>query len=268
MITEFLDKLPIWGVLLASLAIVFVSIETGFLLAKRKLESLGTEEKRPELGPTFTACLTLLAFMIAIVFSSVESRYEKRKLLVMDEANAIGTVYLQAGLLPETARARIRQSLYEYVTLRIEAAQLETMGQVEQAIEKSEDLQSIMWSRTVALTDQLPTPIFTLFLQSLNELIDMQATRVTLGIHYRLPETILLVLYCLTIITMVMGGYGTGLSRKIHLTTMTLLTALVFSIVLTLVIMLDRPWPRLAIITQETMIDVQKVMRPPMQSQQ
>jgi len=266
--TEFLDKLPIWGILLASLVIIFVSMQSGFLLGKRKMESLSTEVERPQLGPIVTASLTLLVFLIAVVFGSVEYRYEERKHIALEEANAIGTVYLRAGLLPETARAKIRQSLYEYVTLRIELSQLETIHQVEQSLEKSEALQSIMWSRAVTVADQQPTPISALFLQSLNQLIDTHATRVTLGIHYRLPGSILIVLYGLTIITMVMGGYGSGLSRYHHVTTLTLLTSLVFSVVLTLVVVLDRPWPRLASVTQEAMIDVQKVMHPPIQSQQ
>lgn len=268
MATEFLDKLPIWGLLLASFAIIFISIQFGFLLGKRKRESLGIEEEKPPLGPTVAASLTLLVFMMAIVFGSVESRYEERKHIALEEANAIGTAYLRADLLPETARAEIRQSLYEYVTLRIELTRIESMQHIEQSIEKSEALQSIMWSRAVTLANQQPTPISALFVQSLNELFDMHATRITLGLHYRLPGFVLIVLCGLTIITMIMGGYASGMSCGRHIITTTLLTALVFSVVLTLVVVIDRPWPRLSYVTQEAMIDVQKAMQPPMQSQQ
>ena len=266
MVTEFLDKLPIWGFLLASLVITFVAIDSGFRLGKRKRERL-TGEKKTHLGPVIAASLTLLAFIVAIVFGAVESRFNERKHIALDEANAISTAFLRADLLPKAYRADIRQLLYEYVTLRIEAAQIGTGQQIEQAIDRSEVLQGEMWSRAVTLADQQPTPISALFVQSLNELIDMHQARITLGIHYRLPGTIWIVLYSLAIITMILAGYESGLSGSLHVIAMSLLAAFAFSIVLTLLVALDRPWHHLSTVTQEAMIDVQEDIRRSMQSQ-
>jgi hypothetical protein len=64
-------------------------------------------EEKPRLGPVVTASLTLLAFMMAMVFGAVESRFHERKLIALDEANAIGTAYLRADLLPKADRADI-----------------------------------------------------------------------------------------------------------------------------------------------------------------
>jgi hypothetical protein len=206
--------------------------------------------------------------MVAIIFSAVESRFDERKHIALDEANAIGTAYLRADLLPKDYRTDIQQLLYEYVTLRIEATQNGTGQQIKQAIEKSEVLQSMMWSMGVTLADQQPTPISALFVQSLNELIDMHATRFTMGIHYRLPGTIWIMLSGLTIIAMVMGGYESGLSGSRQVMAITLLATLAFSVVLTLMVALDRPWTQLSAVTQEAMIDVQEDIRRSMQSQQ
>ena len=266
MVTEFLDKLPIWGFLLASLVITFVALDSGFLLGKRSRERL-TGEKKSHLGPVVAASLTLLAFMVAIVFGAVESRFNERKHIAVEEANAIGTAFLRADLLPRAYRADIRQLLYEYVTLRIEATQIGTGQQIEQAIDRSEVIQSEMWSRAVTLAGQQPTPISALFVQSLNELIDMHATRITLGIHYRMQGAIWIMLYGLAIITMIMGGYETGLSGNRRVIAISLLAAFALSVVLTLMVALDRPWQHLSTVTQEAMIDVQEDIRRSMQSQ-
>jgi len=267
MVTEFLDKLPVWGIFLASLVITFVAIEFGFRLGKRKRERLNNEEK-PHLGTFIAASLTLLVFMLAIVFGAVESRFNERKLIALDEANAISTAYLRADLLPKADRADIRQLLYEYVTLRIEAAQNGTGPQIKQAIDRSEALQSVMWSRAVTVADQQPTPISALFVQSLNEVFDMHAARITLGIHYRMQGSIWILLFGLALIAMIMGGYESGLSSRRQVIAITFLASLGFSVVLTLMVAMDRPWQHLSSVTQEAMIDVQEDIRSSMQSEQ
>jgi len=47
------------------------------------------------------------------------SRYDQRKTLEEAEANAIGTEYLRAGLLPGDTGARTRELLRKYLDLRI-----------------------------------------------------------------------------------------------------------------------------------------------------
>jgi hypothetical protein len=98
-VTELLDKIPLWGVFLASLMITFLSIEGGFLLGKRRRGRLPREEKIYT-GPLATASLTLLAFMLAIVFGAVQSRFNELKHVGLDEANVIGTAFIRADLCP------------------------------------------------------------------------------------------------------------------------------------------------------------------------
>ena len=265
-VTKFLDTLPTWGIFFTSLVVTFIAIESGFLLGKRKRERL-TGEETPNLGTVVAASLTLLAFMMAIVFGAVESRFNERKQIALDEANAIGTAFLRADLLPGADRAYIRQLLHEYVTLRVEATQNGIEQKIRQAIDRSEVIQSDMWSRAVTLANQQPTPITALFVQSLNELIDVHQARLTFSIHYRMQGAIWVMLYGLAIIAMIMGGYDSGLSSSRHVIILTLLAAFAFSAVLTLVVALDQPWQHLSAVTQEAMIDVQEDIRRSMQSQ-
>jgi hypothetical protein len=266
MIIELLDKLSVWGIFLTLFVFIIMAIEFGLVLGKRKRASLGDEEK-PHTGTIVAATLTMLAFMIAVVFSAVESRFDERKHIALEEANAIGTAYLRADLLPEAYRVDIQQLLYDYVSLRFQVTQdggLEP--KLEQAIDRSEVLQGEMWSIAVTLADQQPTPITALFVQSLNELIDTHQARITVGFHYRMQGSIWIMLYSLTILTLIMGGYETGLSARHLGIPFTILAALSFSIVLTLMVSLDQPWQHLSAVTQEALFDVQDSMRRSIQS--
>jgi hypothetical protein len=78
------------------------------------------------------------------------------------------------------------------------------------------------------IAERYPTPISALFVQSVNEVIDTHAKRITLLIRYRLPETIWIVLYGLAILAMTMGGYDIGISGSRSTVFVTLAAALAF----------------------------------------
>jgi uncharacterized membrane protein len=266
-ITELIDKFPTWGIFLFSLMITLASMEFGFYMGKRRLGKMSGERK-VHTGPVVTACLSLLAFMLAIVFGAVDSRFNEYKHVVLDEANAIGTAFIRADLLPKSDRAEVRQLLYDYVNLHVEKMQNGAEEQIEQAINRSEELQSDLWSRAVAIAGQQPTPISALFVQSLNELIDMHEKRITVGIHHRLPGDIWTMLYGLAILVLTLGGYEAGLSGSRRIIAITLSAAVAFSVVLALVMALDRPsHHRFSKSTQAAMIGVQEDIRRSMQSQ-
>jgi len=66
-----------------------------------------------------TAALTLLGLIIGFSFAMAVSRYDQRKNLEQAEANAIGTEYLRADLLPPDAGSRVRELLRAYCNERV-----------------------------------------------------------------------------------------------------------------------------------------------------
>jgi len=252
---ELLDKMPLWGICAASMVVTFLSTELGHRAGRRRRERLAGE-REIQAGPLVAATLSLLAFMLAMVFTTVESRYRELKHVVLDEANAIGTAVLRADFLPEADRDEIRQLLRDYAALRVDAVKSEQAEQVERASERSEELQGVLWSRAAAFAVQQPTPTSALFVQSVNELIDLNEKRITLAVRYRLPGTIWAVLVGLAILAMGMGGYGTGLAGSQRLLAITLSAALAFSVVFTLVVSLDRPLDRDLAVAQGAMLDL------------
>lgn len=176
------DSLPIWAVFLLTIGLVFLSIETGVRLGKRRLLRGG--EKLEVLGAMVGATMALLAFMLAFTFNGAAGRHDARKTLVIEDANAIDMTWLRAGFLAEPYRANIRGLLRDYVDLRVKAAG----GQVDltEAVVRSEVLHDKMWA--VALeVGQINADSITagLFIQSLNQVIDLHLKRVTVGIRNR-----------------------------------------------------------------------------------
>jgi hypothetical protein len=93
-----------------------------------------------------------------------------------------------------------------------------------------------------------------LFVQSLNETIDLDETRVTAG-RNRIPDAIWLALYVVTILTMAAMGYQFGLTGE-HSWPVTILLVLVFTTVIMLIADLDRPQEGLLAVSQQAMIDL------------
>ena len=158
----------------------------------------------------------MLAFMLAFTFGMAGSINEARKGIVLEEANAIGTAYLRAQILPEPSSSKIKGFLHEYVDVRLkgaQAGQLKNIEQLKQAIARSEELHNELWALSVSLAKENPSSIFAgLFVDSLNEVIDLHSTRVTKAIHSRIPKSIIITLYFVAILTMTLMGYHAGLT--------------------------------------------------------
>ena len=108
-VTPVLDTIPLFAVLVGSLIITFLSIEFGIRFGRRRREGMTAEDKI-NTGPFATATLSLLAFMLAIVFGAAEARFSEIKHVVLDEANAIGSAFVRADLLPEPERTEARKA--------------------------------------------------------------------------------------------------------------------------------------------------------------
>jgi hypothetical protein len=247
-----LDALPLPGVFLIINVIALLAVELGFRLARiRFLRSL-PEDEAPPVGAIVAATLGLLAFLLAFTFGLAAGRFDARKGFILDEANAIGTTYLRAALLPEPQRAEIRALLREYVDVRLQIAQPD---RAPQALRRSAELQDELWFRAVAVTDKVAAPIAALFITSLNELIDLHAKRVNLAIRNRVPISIWAALYFVSFITMTAVGYHAGMTAK-RRSPAILALVLTFSAVILLIADLDRPYEGLFTVNQQAILDL------------
>jgi hypothetical protein len=256
--TTVLDALPLWGLFFVIVLLVLTAIEGGYRLGTYRLRRADREKDAP-VGAMVGATLGLLAFMLAFTFGMAASRFDTRKQLVLDEANAIGTTYLRAAMLPEQ-RDEIRALLRSYVDARLEAVQ---SGRAVEQILQSENIQNQLWSAATAAGLQHPDSIVVgLFVQSLNEVIDLHAKRVTAGLRNRIPGAIWLALLTIAVLSMAAMGYHAGLvgtTRSLAI----IVVAVAFSAVIALIADLDRPQEGALTVSQQALIDVRQSMNPP-----
>jgi hypothetical protein len=246
-----IDALPLWALYVITAAIVLASAEAGWRLGNRRRRRAEHEKDAP-VGAIVGAMLGLLAFFLAFTFGMAASRYDARKQLVLQEANAIGTAYLRADMLPEPQRSEIRSLFREYAALRVGGV---TSIMQPDIMAKSGALHDRLWADAVTSAEKNPGSITGgLFVQSLNEVIDLDATRVTAG-RNRIPDMIWLSLCAVTILTMAAVGYHFGLTGE-HSWVETLLLTLVFTTVILLIADLDRPQEGLLKVSQQAMIDL------------
>ena len=254
---EPLDILPLWALLLFVLLVVLFSVECGYRVGKHVGHP--EQEKEAPLDEMVGASLGLLAFLLAFTFSLAASRYDTRRQLLLDEANAIGTTYLRAAMLPE-GRGEIEALLRDYLDLRLDAARARDPAH---AMRRAEALQQQLWTRIVPIAKQAPDAVVTgLFVQSLNELIDLHAKRVTADVRNRIPLAIWMSLYGVTILSFAVLGYHAGLVST-RRSPAILPVAVTFAVVIWLIADLDRPQEGTLTLSQQALIDLRQSMGRP-----
>lgn len=203
------------------------------------------------------ATLGLLAFILAFTFGLAANRFDTRRQLLLDEANALGTTYLRAAMLTERGE-EMRALLRRYVDARLEGIQ---PGKLAQGIRQSEDLQDRMWKLTVPIAQENPDSIVVgLFVQSLNDVIDLHAKRLTTGVRNRIPLAIWAALYGIAIFSFAAMGYHSGLSGT-NRSLVILAVAFTFSVVIGLIADLDRPQEGILKVGQEALLDLRQSMQ-------
>jgi hypothetical protein len=255
-----IDVLPLWALFIVILLVVLLAVEFGYRLGKYRRSHRETEKEAP-LGTMVGATLGLLAFVLAFTFGLAAQRFDTRRQVLLDEANAIGTTYLRAGTLPERGE-EVRRLLREYVNVRLKAMQ---SGKVAEGIRGSEDIQQKVWREAEAVGVKNPNSIVVgLFIQSLNEMIDLHAARMQAGLRSRIPGAIWLGLFAVAALSLATMGYHAGLSgtrRSLAIVAV----AVTFAVVIELIADLDRPQEGILRVSQQALLDTQRSMVPSQQ---
>jgi hypothetical protein len=242
--------------------LVYAGTIAAFLLAALAGWGFGRTRPRSDAddgaGTEIGGLLALLGLLLAFTFGMAGSRYETRKELLLDEANAIGTAWLRADLLPEPDRTEVRDLFRAYVDARLKAA---AGGSIAEGIAASERIHAELWSRAVRNAERAPNPIAALVVQSVNEVIDMHGKRVTLGWRNRVPETILVALYALAILALLLLGFEAG-ARGVRRPVPTVVLVVTLATVVALIVDLDRPGEGLLRVSQQAMLDLRAGMKP------
>ncbi|MDH3948388.1 MAG: hypothetical protein OEU74_05450 [Gammaproteobacteria bacterium] len=250
---SWLDYLPFSVIFAFTVVFVFLSILGGIRLGAIMKQP---EEGEASIGSIVGASLGLLAFLLAFTFNMTANRFDQRKQLLMEDVNAIATVYRRAGMLPQPYAADARALLREYVDLRVRVVQEPDM--LIDMITRSEEIQYQLWIEMEKLIAQERLSIaHSLYIQSLNQMFDIYAKRVILGLQYRIPDAIWLGLYLITAMAMVTVGYQSSLSKRRRYPVYIVL-AIAFSAVIVMIADLDRATGGSVTLSHQPLIEFQQ----------
>lgn len=160
------------GVFALSLFLLWLSTHAGVLL--QRMQHIPPEDRREDLGLIVSAALTLLGLLIGFSFSMAISRYDQRKNYEEAEANAIGTEYLRADLLPADDAAKVRLLLEKYLDERVLFYGTRDSAQLAQVNADTARLQSELWSAVKTPSAAEPTPPTVLVLAGMNDVLNSQ----------------------------------------------------------------------------------------------
>jgi hypothetical protein len=248
---QYIDMLPIWSVYFVTVVILLIAAESGFRLGKL-LQKRWPDGAEIGVGTMVGAALALLGFLLAFVTSIAMGNFNQRRQLVVIEANAIQTTYLRAGYLAEPYGTTSRELLREYTSLRIKALD---PSATEMAIARSEQLHHELWLMAEELAIQNPDPVIALYIESLNQVLDLHTERLNAELGFRVPPIIIFGLYLVAVLTMLLTGVYDSYREKHNLVAL-IMVVLIVSVVFFVIIDLDRSNVGLLQIPQKALINL------------
>ena len=191
-----------------------------------------SEEVREDFGVVRSAALTLLALVIGFSLSMAVGRYDQRKNYEEEEANAIGTEYLRADLLPAAQAANVRALLRQYIDLRIRFYQLGHGDELERINATTAQVQARLWDATRAGASAQPNPVSALAVAGMNDVINTQGYTQAAWWN-RIPKSAWMLMLVVGFACNVLVGYGALSARpsRVFLLTMPLIVSISFTLI-------------------------------------
>lgn len=153
------------------------------------------------------AVFGLLGLMIAFTFSGASSRYEFRRQMIVDEANAIGTAYLRLALLPAQAQPALRDQFRRYTEARIAVYQVLPDVEASHAKEAvATGLQQDIWTSALAALKESPPQATIVVVPALNQMFDISTSR-KIAMLSHTPVLVFAFLVVLALVCSLLAGY-------------------------------------------------------------
>ena len=195
---------------------------------RRKLHPL-KEGEQADFDTVLTASLTLLALIIGFSFSMAVSRYDQRKNSEEAEANAIGTEYIRADLLPADDAAKVRELLRAYINQRI-LFYLNNEHRMSEVNADAAKLQTELWSSVVRVATAQPTPVVALAISGMNDVLSVQGHTQAAWLN-RIPVAAWCLMGLIAICSNLLLGYRERSRRTLTLLVLPIIASIAFFLI-------------------------------------
>ncbi len=254
------DNLLIFSALVATLLLGLG--ELGYRIGLH-LFTVHDKARRSQIGGVQGAALALLGLLLGFTFSMGVDRFEIRRDLVLKEANAVGTTWLRAGLLPEAHRTPVKDLLRHYVDVRLKFERLASdPALLAEGLGLSGKIENELWQHAETAAREAATPITATFIVALNEMIDTDAERISAG-RNRIPVLVVVLVILVAGFGCFTTSYGAGAvgarSAFANIALPLLITA-----VIALIFDITHPRQGFIGISQQPLLDLQQTMRMPL----
>ena len=191
--------------------------------------------RKEQMGTIRDGLFILLSLLLGFTLSFAASRFGERRSLVVEEAASIGTTYLRASTLPQPYRDHSQQLLREYVEARLAFDDIDS-PRFNEAMSRSRHIQEKLWLDAAAVAQNDRSAITAVYVNSLNETIDLDAKRVA-ALENRVPPPIWMLIVSVSLIAVFSRGATLGSRFWLSL----ILIPITIAIVVALIADLDTP---------------------------
>jgi len=256
----FLYQTPALIISIVLFVLIIIFNRAGFVLQQRETKKY--QDKQPGgLGPIEGSLLGLLALLLSFTFSLSASKNDKRREVIVEEANDISTAISRCDLYPDSIRKELHSLFSPYVDARISYydAGIDTV-KISASLKQSNEYSGKIWKRVMVLSQDKDNVLRSQqMIPALNTMMDIVTTRdETRNAH--VPESILWMLFMLTLVGSFVMGYGTN-SRYNWI----IVSGFALMTVMTIYLILDLDRPRRGIInmdmTQKKMIELKQMLK-------
>jgi hypothetical protein len=232
-----------WLLFLVVAVVLFASSLIGFRVAMGSRINEDSHHHE-QINSLREGLFVLLGLLLGFSVAMVLPRFDERRQLVIDEANAIGTTMLRAEMLPEPERSKSLELLRQYAVVRKDFA---TVGP-ERSLQPTKALQTQLWQQAIAVTQTSQTAVIATYILTLNETIDVSEKRLA-SFENRVPRSVWMIIVIVAVFQAFAGGFS--LKRKLWFSL--LAAPLVVAVVMALIADLDSPHTGLIHVEQNAM---------------
>jgi hypothetical protein len=212
-------------VLFAGLVVVllYAANEVGFRIGRRRARHRPAQEHDiAGIGTITAGMLGLLAFTLSLTINIAQNRFELRRGLVVQEANAIEAAWLGSKLLADEGRAAITALIEAFARVQLAYVSADTFDVEPKLIAQKEALQTQIWQAVEAVVRTQPSISTSVLAAAVIEMFNAAQTE-RFAFESRVPANMSWMLMGGSLLAIGAMGYHFGASGSRHLVLTSLL---------------------------------------------
>lgn len=254
------STIPVGFLIILVIWLILLFMELGFRIG-RKLYRRKIQENDAIVSSVSGYVLGLIAFILAFTFGIVSQRYDVKKAMVREESNAIRTVWFRSDFLQDSDRIATKKLLIDYVDTRLQGLASRDEVTIEQSLVNCQGIQQQLWMMAVVNGyKDLNSDVGALYLESLNDMINIHYSRVIISLYSHVPLGIWIILIVMVGLGMMLVGYMTAVTGSKRSLAFVIL-ALSFALVVGMVYTMDKLYSPFTPVSQFAMEQLLEFMK-------